>query len=108
MNIVHKAVISLGLKKPFRINLKPKIKHNAEGLYWGLYRRGKLISHRIDILFGPETSRDTDTLILHELIHAWQEENGFKDIHGASFRSMAWTLVKLTGKAEIYLPDTDE
>ena len=65
--------------------------------------RGELKRHIIKLFIG-ENHRDTETLIIHELIHAWQEENKITEIHGKSFAKMAR---KWPQYPDVYIPEID-
>lgn len=100
----------LGLESPFRIELRSKQKKSMTAVYWAIYTdggKGKLHSHLIRVYLGNQDSRDLDTLIAHELIHAWQEENKHTDIHGKSFRKMARRMSKQFDLPNIYLKKVD-
>lgn len=102
----------LRLKKPFSITLKSGTKNKATAKYWGLYsEKGKLESHEIKIWIGNlenPLERDLETLIAHELIHAWQEEKGFTDTHGESFKTAAFVISAEFNLKRVYDPDIDE
>jgi hypothetical protein len=51
--------------------------------------------------------RNIETILAHELIHAWQEENGHTDTHGASFKKAARRVAKKFNLPDVYLPDVD-
>lgn len=73
--------------------------------YWGLYgSNGKLKSHLIHVYLGNDSVRSLETLIVHEMCHAKQEERGNKDTHGKSFRRYA---ARFPEYPELYLPDVD-
>lgn len=101
----------LGLKKPFSITLKSGTKNKATAKYWGLYsEKGKLESHEIKIWVGNlenPLERSLETLIAHELIHAWQEEKGFTDTHGESFKYAAERVSCEFDLERVYDPDLD-
>jgi len=108
-NLIQRAAQELGLEKSFDIVLKQRKKPNDKNtaVYWGLFRKGKLQSHLIHVYlenFKAQGERDLNTVLVHELIHAWQEENGYTDVHGASFRKMAKRMqAKFPGlKSKLY------
>lgn len=106
MNI-QKIITYLEIKNPVEIQIRSKKKKNMEAGYWGLYAEdGELKSHLIRI-YGFDTSRKLETLIAHELIHAWQEENGICEIHGPEFRKMAQEMQEEFGICDIYIPELD-
>ena len=65
--------------------------------------RGELKRHIIKLFIG-NNHRDTETLIIHELIHAYQEENKITEIHGKSFAKMA---ARFTEYPDVYIPEID-
>ena len=96
----------LGLEKPYTIKLNSKGKKSASAEYMAKYNRGEeLISHQITIYLGnqPHDSRDIETLIVHELIHAYQEEKGIIEIHGQDFIEVAGLLSMYLKTAGIYV-----
>lgn len=99
----------LRLKRPIKIILKDRANKKMRAGYWGLYAKGKLDSHLIHIYLGKwgNGERSLQSLIAHELIHAWQEECGLTEIHGPQFARMAKEIEDLTGIKEIYLPEYD-
>ena len=85
----------LGLEKPYTIKLNSKGKKSASAEYRASYNRGDiLVSHQVTIYLGNQDtdSRDIETLIAHELIHAYQEEHGWTEIHGDDFADIAEML----------------
>ena len=105
----------LGLEKPYTIKLNSKGKKSASAEYRASYNRGDiLVSHQINIYLGNQDtdSRDIETLIAHELIHAYQEEHNIIEIHGDDFASIAEMLTFTLNAAgfqigQIYIPGTD-
>jgi predicted SprT family Zn-dependent metalloprotease len=53
-------------------------------------------------------TRDFNTLLAHELIHAWQEENRKAETHGKHFKKLAKQLESQFGFTEIYIKGIDE
>ena len=98
----------LGIQKPYKIVLKPSLKNAAE--YYAMYRKEKLVSHLIRINVGnlAHDTRDLNTLIVHEFIHAWQEEKELTEIHGEYFKQMAKILSKEFNLPNIYIKGTDK
>jgi hypothetical protein len=107
-DLIRQTIGFLGIEKPYKIIIKPKLKGNR-GEYYGLYRKGKLVSHLIRIsLHDMEYElRTLDTLIVHEFIHAWQEEKGITDIHGLEFQTTAKFLGHHLKLESIYIPGID-
>jgi hypothetical protein len=96
----------LGLEKPYTIKLNSKGKKSASAEYRASYNRGgELVSHQITIYLGNQDTdtRDIETLIAHELIHAYQEENNIEEIHGDDFQSIAEMLTMYLQTAGIYV-----
>lgn len=109
--ISRKAARLLGLKKPYKIIYRESLKSDACADYSGMYIGKKLIYHRIRINVSAlqmEGARNLDTLFVHELIHAWQEENGIKDVHGKEFKRQARILEKVFSLTEVYIKQVDE
>jgi hypothetical protein len=104
--LIDLTVEYLGLEKPYTIKLNSKGKKSASAEYRASYNRGgELISHQITIYLGNqlEDTRDIETLIAHELIHALQEEEGIIEIHGEYFIDIAGLLVMYLETAGIYI-----
>lgn len=106
LNQVSDYVKVLGLNKPFNIVLKSKGNKKADAKYWAMTRGGKLDSHLIHVFMGS-MYRPLDVLIIHELIHAKQEEAGINETHGPYFQKWADKMGYIFGVEGIYLPDTD-
>lgn len=111
-NLITNVVRFLDIKKPYSIELKSrKGKLNNCAQWQGYVNSKKILVRHVIKIYLPmliKGERNIETLIIHELIHAWQEENGHNDIHGKSFQRAAKKLQKLTGYSEIYLSDVDE
>ena len=112
MKSVVQTLEVLNLQLPYEIVLLPKIElDNAVALYYGLLdEKEYCVSHRIEILFPAIKlgGRSLHSLIIHELIHAWQEEYYPNDkIHGKEFQRMANHLSKVTRVKNIYIKGTD-
>jgi len=72
-----------------------KVAHTALGYYTFAYTEKFGQHHVIDYSIK---AHDPIKVILHELIHAWQAENGFWDYgHGKEFKSLAKLLSLETG-----------
>ena len=96
----------LALEKPYTIKLNSKGKKSASAEYRASYNRGgELVSHQITIYLGNQDtdSRDIETLIAHELIHAFQEEHNIIEIHGDDFIDVAGLLSMYLETAGIYV-----
>lgn len=97
----------LELRKPVDIKLSTR-RSKISGLYDPIYSdSGRLKSHKITIWLDKD-NRPLKTLIAHELIHAWQEENKKQDIHGESFRDLAQYLEIKYNMRDIFDPELDD
>lgn len=105
-NIITICVCDLGILKPYNISIKARSNKHADAEYRAIYKKGRLVSHDIRIYMG-NAFRSLNTLIVHELIHAWQEENGVNEIHGKDFRYIARELSKKYKLPDIYIPGVD-
>lgn len=108
MKTLYDYIKFLGLKKPVNLRIVTRKNRWADAEYEGEYsdKTGKLIGHNITIYF-KDNSRDFETLIAHELIHAWQEEHKKTETHGKFFVKYAKKMEKAFNLTEIYLPDVD-
>ena len=107
-NLIAKTIGFLEIEKPYKIVLKPTLGGNSAE-YYAMMRKGKLVSHliRVSISNLKGDVRDLDTLIVHEFIHAWQQENGIEEVHGPDFQRMARKLGKHLNIDNIYIKGTD-
>lgn len=99
----------LGLVKPVTVRVKTgRTKKDYDALYQARYsdKTGKLLGHCITI-YTQDSSRDFDTLLAHELIHAWQEEHSKNEIHGKHFKKYAKKMTEHFGLQEIYIEGVD-
>lgn len=98
----------LGLKKPVNLRIVTRKNRFADAEYEAEYsdKTGKLKEHLITVYY-KNNSRDLDTLIAHELIHAWQEENKKQETHGKYFKKYARKMEKQFGLHEIYIDGVD-
>ena len=104
--LIDLTVEYLGLEKPYIIKLNSKGKKSASAEYRASYNRGgDLVSHQITIYLGnqPQDTRDIETLVAHELIHAFQEEHNIIEIHGDDFIDVAGLLSTYLETAGIYV-----
>lgn len=98
----------LGLKKPITIRIVPKGNKLADAEYEAEYtEKGKLLEHIITV-YTKGLQRNFETLIAHELIHAWQEENKKSETHGPAFIKYARKMERDFGLCNIYDPEVDE
>lgn len=80
----------LDLKLPIKIKMSRRSDRWCDAEYEPKFTgRGKLKSHKITIYANLDRVRSVETLIAHELIHAWQEEQGLTEIHGKHFKKWA-------------------
>lgn len=109
--LINNIVGFLDLEKPFRIVIKPTIDKYTAAEYISLYRKNKLIQHRITIAvseFSDSNGRSFESLIAHEFVHAWQEEwVKERKHHGKHFIKMARALETELGLSDIYIPGID-
>ena len=109
MQNLHTFIKFLGLTKPVIVRVNTRKNKHFDGLYMPRYsdRTAKLLEHKITIHVGDNV-REFNALLAHELIHAWQEENGKTEIHGKHFKRLAKAMGEHFGIEEIYLKGTDK
>jgi hypothetical protein len=95
----------LGLKYPVEVRLCFRDSPNDAEYIPRFNGRGDLKRHVIKLFIAENNNRDFETLIIHELIHAYQEENKIVEIHGKSFAKMA---ARFPDYPEVYIPEIDE
>lgn len=82
----------LDLKKPIDIRLKTKLPHefkNTRAIHYSWVQGSKVLRHVIQIRL-TEDGRNLETIIAHEMIHAWQAEHKPKSKeHGKCFQDTA-------------------
>ena len=101
-------VSMLKLKHPVNIMLVIKENEHYDGYYLAKHNdKGKLCGHRIRIYLNEDTARTLEATIAHELIHAWQEENNDKAMHGKRFARRARRIEQEYGILNIYIPRVD-
>lgn len=105
-DIIH----NLELIKPVKIRFSKKSHKAWDAEYSPKFDKwGELVCHHIKIYNNGDRARDVDTLIAHELIHAWQAENDKEDIHGKAFQKMARKIKKQFPQfKDIYRKDLDD
>lgn len=93
------------IKKPIEIRVRFE-NHVNDAEYFAKYSEsGKVKRHVITVFISDDNCRDIETLIVHELIHAYQEENNRRDkFHGKTFQRMAR---KFSEYPNIYLNGVD-
>lgn len=97
----------LKLKKPVNLRIVTRKNKSADAEYEAMYTdSGRLKEHRITIYKGHV--RDFDTLVAHELIHAWQEEHKKQEIHGKFFVKYARKMEQAFALREVYIEGVDE
>lgn len=70
-------------------------------------RWGNPMGHLITV-WELDCSRPLESLIAHELIHAWEFEHGIVEgLHSPEFKQMAEAIESDFGIEEIYLPGID-
>lgn len=98
----------LKLKRPVQLTVIDRPHNAADAEYeTEYYENGKIHLHLITIWNNPQ-SRDFNTLVAHELIHAWQAENNKDEIHGKYFVKLARQMEAKFNLREVYLPGIDE
>lgn len=109
MQNLHEYIEFLGLKTPVIVRVNTRKNKHFDALYMPRYsdRTAKLLEHKITIHVG-DNAREFDTLLAHELIHAWQEENGKAEIHGKHFKRLAKAMAEHFEIEEIYLKGVDK
>lgn len=109
MQNLHDYIKYLKLKRPINLRIITRKNRFADAEYEPEYsdKTGKLIGHNITV-YLRDNSREFDTLLAHELIHAWQEENKKQEIHGPYFIKYARKMEKHFNLREIYIPGVDE
>ena len=106
--IMKQFIDYLDLKKPVTIRVLPKSNRLADADYEAEYsEKGKLLGHIITI-YTKGLQRDFETLIAHELIHAWQEEKKLTETHGPQFRKYARKMETDFGLRNIYDYEVDK
>lgn len=109
MKLLHDLIRALDIKLPVNLMINTRTNKTCDGFYLPDHsdRTGKLKGHRITIYVG-NPSRDFETLLAHELIHAWQEENNKYETHGKHFKRIAKKLESEFNLTNIYLKGIDE
>ena len=98
----------LKLKRPVQLTVINHASKSCDAEYeTEYYDNGKIARHLITIYNNPY-SRDFNTLVAHELIHAWQAENNKDEIHGPYFVRLARKMETKFNLREVYLPGIDE
>lgn len=108
MQNLHDYIKYLKLKRTINLRIITRKNRFADAEYEPEYsdKTGKLIGHNITI-YLRDNSREFNTLLAHELIHAWQEENKKSEIHGPYFIKYARKMERDFNLREVYIPDVD-
>jgi len=107
MQNINDYIKFLGLTKPVVVRINSRTHKHWDGYYIARYNsKGKLAEHRITV-YLQDQSRDFNTTLAHELIHAWQEENNVSEFHGKDFKRMAKKMEKHFNLAKVYIAGTD-
>lgn len=97
----------LGLEKPVDLTLTTRNPKKWDAFYLPQYRKnGKLKKHTVTI--SAHANRNQDTLLMHELIHALQEEKGKTEIHGKFFRKWAKWAEKAHNLQNVFVDGLDK
>jgi hypothetical protein len=109
MLILNELTEALGLKLPITLVVRTRRNKTCDAYYLPIHsdRTAKLIGHKI-VIYTKDVTRDFNTLLAHELIHAWQEENRKAETHGKHFKKLAKQLESQFGFTEIYIKGIDE
>lgn len=105
----------VGLGVPVEVALRYTVHKHNQAVYMPKYNLdGVLKLHKIRIYMGDieEGTRSLETLVVHEMIHAWQEENKLTKgkFHNKHFRIKARDLEMRLGwpVESIYNPELDQ
>lgn len=97
----------LELQLPVEIRVKQKHNRKCDAYYLPKFNKsGELRGHLI-VIFTIGVSREFDTLLAHEMLHAKQQEMGLTEIHGKRFREWAENMQSDFKLSEIYIPGLD-
>lgn len=107
LELIETIRAELNLKLPIKFVLEEKDNSTA-GYYIPLYsKKGIIRKHKIFINM-LDGGRSFESLIAHEMIHAWQEENRKKDCHGKSFIKMSQHIQNVLKIEGIFDPECDK
>lgn len=111
MRYIENAVGFLGVRLPVTIHIKNPRDRNIAAYHEGVYSKsGKLKAHKIVVNMGSvrvKGERNKKTLILHELVHAWQAENKKPRKHGKVFARKCAEVNMKFGVPRIFQPEID-
>jgi hypothetical protein len=102
---INRTIKKLGLKFPVEIRLCYKPNAVNCGEYQPKFNKWGDIKSHIIWIYMQNVDRGFKTTVIHELIHAWQEENNITEIHGKSFAKMAKCFKQYP---DIYLKKIDK
>ena len=94
-SVIQHCVSIMNLKKPYKVSLVSKMRDKVCAFYTASYSaKGILLRHNIKVNMQTVTEgyRTLNSLIVHEFIHAWQEEHNITEFHGKDFERMAKIL----------------
>lgn len=102
----------LGLNKPYDIRIKSKRHDWAAGFCEQHTRKGKIVKHIVTVYIptAMDSEYTLESVIAHELIHAWQAEQGYLtegNYHGVEFQEMSEDITDTFGIANIFCEATD-
>lgn len=97
----------LRLQKPVIFRVTDSMESGNLGEYVALWHGDTLVGHSVYIV-RRSIYRPADSLIAHELIHAWQQEMELEEMHGPHFQEMAARIQHRFGIHNIYMKGTDE
>jgi predicted SprT family Zn-dependent metalloprotease len=101
-------VAALQLQCAVDITFTTRKNKKANAHYLPRYsNKGKLTGHKVKVFLGDAVDRPLDSIVAHELIHAWQEEKGIDAIHGKKFASMAKIIARKFALREVYIKRID-
>jgi SprT-like family len=109
-NLLFSICQYLKLKKPVDIQFRFCKTSEYDAEYWPKMRdNGKVKRHiiRFYVCSDLDFDREFNTLLAHELIHAYQAERGLTEIHGKHFKRLAKKLEKRFALTNIYNSELD-
>lgn len=95
----------LDLQKPVELTMTDKNPKKWDAFYLPKYGKKRLKKHYITI--STKADRNQETLLMHELIHAWQEEKGLREVHGKKFRKMARKAERVYNLVDVFVKGLD-
>jgi hypothetical protein len=110
VNLLNDYSAFLKLKKPVDIQFRFCKLSEYDAEYWPKMRdNGKIKRHiiRFYVCSDLDFERDFNTLLAHELIHAYQAERGLTEIHGKHFKRLAEKMSKRFALNNIYNSELD-